>query len=86
MIYSGITPGRLAAIEARAQSEIGIAINGTEGTATAHGITVSWVYDADDQTLTVGDTAKPWYVPESKIDEKLTELVNSTASPQEGKQ
>ena len=47
---------------------------------------MSWVYDADDQTLTVGDTAKPWYVPESKIDEKLTELVNSTASPQEGTQ
>jgi hypothetical protein len=77
VIYSGITPARLAAIEAKAQSEIGIAISGTEGTATAHGITVSWVYDADDQTLTVGDTAKPWYVPESKIDEELTALVNS---------
>jgi hypothetical protein len=82
MIYENITPARLAAIESRAQSELGIAINGTEGTATAHGITVSWVWNADDQTLTVGDTRKPWYVPESKIDEELTALVDSTATPE----
>ena len=64
------------------QSELGIAINGTEGTATKNGITISWVYDPDDQTLTVGDTRKPWYVPESKIDEELTALVDSTATPE----
>jgi hypothetical protein len=78
MIYENISPARLAAIESRAQSELGIAISGTEGTATSHGITISWVYDPTDQTLTVGDTAKPWYVPESKIDEELTALVEST--------
>jgi hypothetical protein len=83
MIYSNIDAARLAAIESRAQSELGIAINGTEGTATKNGITISWVYDPDDQTLTVGDTAKPWYVPESKIDEELTALVEST-EPQGG--
>jgi len=60
MIYESISPARLAAIESRAQSELGIAINGTEGTATKNGITISWVYDPDDQTLTVGDTRKPW--------------------------
>ena len=83
MIYENITPQRLAAIEARAQQELGIAISGNEGTATKNGITISWVYDSSDQTLTVGDTRKPWYVPESKIDEELTELVNATEAPRE---
>jgi hypothetical protein len=82
MIYESISPARLAAIESKAQAELGIQISGTEGTATAHGITVSWVWNATDQTLTVGDVAKPWYVPESKIDEELTALVDSTATPE----
>lgn len=80
MIYENITSQRLAAIEARAQQELGISISGNAGTATKSGITISWVYDPSCQTLTVGDTRRPWYVPESKIDEVLTELVNSTAS------
>jgi hypothetical protein len=80
VIYENITPQRLAAIEAGAQQVLGISISGNEGTATKNGITISWVYDPSDQTLTVGDTRKPWYVPESKIDEELTELVNATGS------
>ena len=36
------------------------------------------MYDPVELTLTVGDTRKPWYVPESKIDEELTALVNSS--------
>ena len=83
MIYDNITPQRLATIEARAQQELGISISGIEGKATKSGITISWVYDPQDQTLTVGDTRKPWYVPESKIDEELTELVKATEPPPE---
>jgi hypothetical protein len=83
VIYENITPPRLAAIETKAQHELGISIIGNEGTATKYGITISWVYNPSDQTLTVGDTRKPWYVPESKIDEELTELVNATESPRE---
>ena len=83
MIYENITPPRLAAIETKAQHELGISIIGNEGTATKNGITISWVYDPSGQALTVGDTGKPWYVPESKIDEELTELVNATESPRE---
>ena len=78
MIYENITPQRFAAIEVRAQQELVFFISGTEGTATKNGITISWMYDPSDQTLTVGDTRKPWYVPESKIDEELTALVDST--------
>jgi len=81
LIYENITPPRLAAIEARAQHDLGISINGNEGTATKNGITISWVYDPSGQTLTVGDTRKPWYVPESKIDEELMGLVNATEPP-----
>jgi hypothetical protein len=78
VIYENITPQRLAAIETRAQQELGISISGNEGTATKSGITISWVYDPSGQTLTVGDTRRPWYVPEGKIAEELTELVNET--------
>lgn len=83
MIYKSITLPRLAAIEARAQHELGISIFGNVGTATKNGITINWVYDPSAQTLAVGDTRKPWYVPESKIAEELTELVNATEPPRE---
>ena len=83
MIYENINPQRLAAIEARAQQKLGISISGNEGTATKNGITISWVYDPQDQTLTVGDTRKPWFVPESRIDEELTALVDATGSSRE---
>ena len=78
MIYQNVTPQRLAAIEAKAQQESGFAISGDQGTASKYGITISWVYDVAAQTLTVGDTSKPWYVPESKIQEELTALVDGT--------
>jgi hypothetical protein len=78
VIYENITTQRLAAIEARAQQELGISISGDEGTATKNGMTISWVYDPSAQTLTVGDTRKPWYVAESKIAEELTRLVSAT--------
>ncbi len=83
MIYENITAQQLAAIEARAQQELGVTISGNEGTATKNGITISWVYDPSGQTLTVGDTRKPWYVPESKIAEELTELVTATETARE---
>jgi hypothetical protein len=77
VIFTQITPEWLAAIEAKAQSELGITLSGNEGTASKDGITIGWVYDPDDQTLTVGDTGHPWYVPESKIEKELTALVES---------
>jgi hypothetical protein len=83
VIYENITTQRLAAIEARAQQELGISISSDEGTATKNGIMIAWVYDSSAQTLTVGDTRKPWYVPESGIDEELTVLVNGTGAPVE---
>ena len=83
MIYENINPQRLAAIAARAQQELGISISGDQGTATKNGVTISWVYDPSDETLTVGDTRKPWYVPESKIAEELTVLVDGTGAPVE---
>jgi hypothetical protein len=78
MIYTGITSAWLASIEAKAQQQLGITIDGNEGSATKSGITISWVYDPIELTLTVGDTHKPWFIPESKIDEELTALVNSS--------
>lgn len=78
MIYYNITPKWLAAIEARAQSELGMRIDGVAGQASKDGITIAWTYDADDQSLTVGDIKKPWFVMEEKVQEALTKLVNDT--------
>lgn len=81
MIFEYITPEWLAAIEARAQAKLGISISGSEGTATKSGITIQWVYDQEEETLTVGDTHKPWFVPEENIEEQLTKLVTETKPP-----
>jgi hypothetical protein len=75
VIYQNVSLAWLDAIESKAQSQLGITISGTEGIATKDGITISWVYDPTDHTLTVGDTKKPRYVPESAIETKLTALV-----------
>jgi hypothetical protein len=82
MLYEHITRPWFAAIEANAQEQSGIAIAGPEGTAshdTPLGlVTVQWVYDANEQTLTVGCTKKPFLVREATIDTALTALVESS--------
>jgi hypothetical protein len=83
MIYQ-VTPAQLATIESKAQQELGFAISGDEGTASKNGITIQWVYDSADGTLTVGDTKKPWYVPEAAIENELTKLVESVVPAQGG--
>ena len=79
MIYTGITRAWFTAIEANAVKETGIAISGDEGTAEGETllgkVTVQWVYSEAEQTLTVGDTKKPWDLPEREIEKKLTALV-----------
>ena len=79
MIYQDITPEWFAAIESSAIAETGIPISGENGTASSPtplgSITIQWAYDPNSQTLVVGCTHKPWLLPESKIEEQLTVLV-----------
>ena len=79
MLYVGITPAWFAAIEAKAQAETGIAISGNEGSASKDTplgeVTIEWIYDPHDQTLTVGCTKKPFLVREATIEIALTSLV-----------
>ena len=62
----------------------GITISGDAGTAGKDGVVMEWTYNATDQTLTIGDVKKPWYVRETTIDKDLTALVESVVSAQGG--
>ncbi len=92
MIYNGITRTWWTAIQAALQAETGVQVN-TDADAVTHevraaflrgNITIKWDYDEHGQTLMVDCTAKPAWLPEGKIDNELTALVNA-AKPQEGK-
>jgi hypothetical protein len=51
---------------------------GNSGYASADGVTINWNYDPTSQVLVLQCLQKPWYVPESLVDDKLDALVRST--------
>jgi hypothetical protein len=73
--YTGITPGRFAAIITEADQKTGLQLNGPSGTASEHGVTLQWQYDAATEILVLHCLAKPWIVSEACVDEKLDALV-----------
>ena len=77
-IYNGITPAAFSAIQARAQSESGLTLNGNAGQASGHGVTVRWTYDG--ATLTLSLVSKPFFVPQSVIVKAFNELVNGSGT------
>jgi hypothetical protein len=46
-----------------------------KGTAEGHGITLSYEYDPVGQTLTLQTLAKPFYLSEAVVDQKIHEFV-----------
>ena len=82
MLYENITREWFTAIQDAAQQKSGVLISGDEGTAagqTAFGrVTIQWIYDPANLTLTIEAIHKPFLFPESIIDKGLTELVESS--------
>ena len=74
--YIGITPERFGQICLTAKAETGIDIQAVpQGQASGNGVTISWDYDRDANTLVIQCLKKPWYYPESAIIQRLNDLV-----------
>lgn len=74
--YIGITPEKFGTICLTAKALSGLDISGTlQGQASAKGVTISWSYDPNANTLTLQCLQKPWYVAASIIESKLDDLV-----------
>ena len=76
--YEGITSIHYAKIVAEADKELSMTLAGNSGYASADGVTINWNYDPASQVLVLQCLAKPWYVPESLVDDKLDALVRNT--------
>lgn len=50
----------------------GIVIDGDSGTVDSHGVTVDYTYDGETLALTV--VKKPFFCPESAVEDKLREF------------
>jgi hypothetical protein len=50
---------------------------GNTGTASGHGYTAQWSYDAARETLTIECTGKPLLAPDGYVEDKILALVRS---------
>lgn len=63
-------------IVAKVKAEAGIDMVNTMGSASAKGVTISWVYSADTQTLVVDLVKREFFDPnEQTIDQKIAAWV-----------
>jgi hypothetical protein len=54
----------------------GLAISGNSGTASKNGFTVRWNFDPASQVLEIQALGEPFFVPCSKINSTIHELVD----------
>ena len=73
--FENVTPEKFASLEDKAMAAAGIAVSGDTGEATAEGVTIQWSYDRASQKLTMQCTKKPFVIPCSLIDGKISEIV-----------
>jgi hypothetical protein len=82
VLYENITRQWFLNIKNAAQQKSGVLISGDQGTAAGQTplgrVTIQWVYDPADLTLTIGAIHKPLFMLESVIEKGLTELVESS--------
>jgi len=73
--FTPFPPERWQRLKAALHTQLGIDIGDDKGAAQGHGITLSYEYDATGQTLTLQTLAKPFYVSEAVVDQKIHEFV-----------
>lgn len=75
-VFDGVSPEQFACLQGKA-SEQGIQMAGDQGSASKDGITVTWDYEADSQTLTIQCTASPFYLSCGTINSTIHNFVDS---------
>lgn len=75
LTFNNVTPDHFAAIAAEVEKETGMQVSGNSGTTSEHGFTVTWDYNPETQDLTMQCTEKPWIIPTSVVQHKITEIV-----------
>lgn len=78
-VLSGIEEQQFKAIAATIQKRMGITLPERNGSVEAHGFRVHVHYDSAAESLTLELLEKPWYVPESLLEQKIDEWL--TESP-----
>jgi len=60
-VFTGVSPENFACLQGKAAGP-GDSMDGGQGSASKDGITVTWDYQADNQTLTIQCTAAPFFL------------------------
>lgn len=77
LVFDGVSPARFAALGDAARQQFGIVISGTVGDRTQNGFSLHWEYDASSQRLIIQCVSKPFLVPKSIVQSRITQLVES---------
>jgi hypothetical protein len=75
-VFTGVSPEKFACVQAKAAAQ-GITISGNQGSASKDGITVTWDFEGDSQTLTIQCTAAPFFVSCGTINSTIHNFVDS---------
>lgn len=76
--FPQVDPDKWERIKNAVLAKTGIVIGQDVGSATAKGITLSWVYDPNTQMLSVTIVKASWYDPaEDKIAARIAAAVNT---------
>ena len=77
--FSGVTQAQFTCLAQKAQSSFGITISTNSGTQSKDGVTVTWNFDHNAQTLTIQCTDKPFFLSCDTIDSQLKSAVDGCA-------
>lgn len=78
MTFTGIDSAKFGRIKDSVLNKGGIAIISNTGSASAKGVTISWVYSPDTGTLLVNVDKRSWFDPsEDSIEQDITAWIEA---------
>ncbi len=76
-IFSSVTTAQFNCLVQEAESSFGITISGNSGTQSKDGVTITWDYDPNAETLSLQCTDKPFFLSCGTINSKIHDLVDA---------
>jgi hypothetical protein len=78
LTFQNVDQAKWARIQNKVKEALGIDMSKTMGSATAKGVTISWVFSSDMQTLVVDLVKREFFDPsEKEIDQKIADWIAS---------